>query len=245
MNCPRCGNTASGKFCAECGAALGGTPCRNCHSPLSAGARFCHACGASASGASGRTGGSPAVPWMVAALAAAVLLVVGVVAMSRRDQPTGPVAPFATSGFAQPAPDISQMTPREQADRLFERIMAASERGDMNEVNFFRSMALDAYALLPELDEDARYHIGLINSVTGNYAGALAQADSIERSAPTHLFAAVLRGEVARAQANQAALRAAQEAFTQRYQAEIASGRPEYDLHSMALDRFRAEIPRN
>jgi membrane protease subunit (stomatin/prohibitin family) len=45
--CPNCGQPASGKFCASCGASLApqGKKCASCGADLVAGAKFCPACG--------------------------------------------------------------------------------------------------------------------------------------------------------------------------------------------------------
>jgi hypothetical protein len=141
--------------------------------------------------------------------------------------------------------DISSMTPRERADRLFDRIMRAAARGDSGEIDFFTPMALQAYALLENLDADARYHIGLIQAEAGNLEATLAQADSIERSWPGHLFGGMLRAEVARRRGQTAELRRWYRWFLERYEQEQASGKPEYSDHRTALEAFRSEALAN
>lgn len=137
--------------------------------------------------------------------------------------------------------DISSMTPRERADRLFDRIMRAATRGDSGEVEFFTPMALQAYALLEQLDADARYHIGLIQAEAGNLDATLAQADSIERAWPGHLFGGMLRAEVARRRGQTAELRRWYRWFLERYDRERASGKSEYSDHGAALEAFHRD----
>ena len=86
------------------------------------------------------------------------------------------VGPVAPSGAAPPvaAPDISQMSPRERFDRLYNRIMTAQEQGDQATVETFTPMALMAYAQLPEVDADAQYHLALLRLHAGDVAGAQA-----------------------------------------------------------------------
>src|SRR5213079_541375 len=103
-----------------------------------------------------------------------------------------PVAPFASSGGGRP-PDISQMSPEERANRLFNRVMILAEAGKNDSVQFFLPMALGAYGQLPSLDADARYHVGLLQRAGGDANAALAQADTIRKAIPTHLFIYVLR----------------------------------------------------
>src|SRR5207249_6422925 len=91
------------------------------------------------------------------------------------------------------APDISQMSPEERATRLYNRVMMLHTQGKPDSAEFFLPMALQAYAMLPALDVDARYHIGVLDLTGGNPVAALAQADTIRRAVPTHLFAFMLR----------------------------------------------------
>ncbi len=138
----------------------------------------------------------------------------------------------------RPATDISSMTPRQQADRLFDRILAAVERGDTAEVNFFTPMGLQAYANLGNLDNDAHYDVGLINAVTGNDTGALAHADSIETEVPGHLLAITLRHTVAEMRGDSAAVLSTYRRFLNSYEREIAVRRPEYQAHRSTIDSF-------
>lgn len=136
------------------------------------------------------------------------------------------------------APDISTMGPREQADRLFEMIMNATEQGDTARVSFHTDMAIQAYAMLGELDNDARYHVGLIHLVRGESAEGVAQADSMERAVPGHLLAIVLRHTAARIESDSAGMREAYRRFLTSYEDEIAAERPEYQAHQRQIDEF-------
>ncbi|HXV86691.1 MAG TPA: zinc ribbon domain-containing protein [Gemmatimonadales bacterium] len=241
MTCPSCGRPSSGKFCSECGASLAGATCASCGAPLSPGARFCHLCGAPA----GRAARVPAadrnlVPWLVAVAAVAVVVVVWVGRTTSQPPAvaTGaPTPPGATGGAA--TTDLSTMTPRQQADRLFDRVMRASSRGDTNEITFFAPMAIQAYGMLGSLDVDARYHVALLEAETGNLAGMLAQADSIERESAAHLFVTLLRAEAAKRSGDTAQLARLYRRFLDTYQQEQASGKQEYRDHQPALDIFR------
>ncbi len=183
--CPQCGEPASGKFCSSCGSSLLRSACPGCRAPLNSGARFCHVCGKPMGkrlrGAAKPAGTHPG--WIAAAALMAVIALVWAARVGR-DSNTSP-PPATALPAAAPAPDISGMTPRERANAVFDRIMAAAERGDSTEIEFFRPMALGAYALLDSSDSDTRYDVGMIHLITGDVAGARAQAAVYARTGRT------------------------------------------------------------
>lgn len=133
------------------------------------------------------------------------------------------------------------MTPREQADRLFDRVMREHEAGNMDQVTFFAPMTLQAYEVLGPMDNDARYHIGLINAITGETEAALAQADSLEIETAGHLFVPMLRSGVYQTLGQNAEVQRSYATFLQNYDTEMARGRPEYDMHSVSVSNFLEE----
>jgi len=141
-------------------------------------------------------------------------------------------------------PDISQMSPEERANRLFNRVMILAEAGKTDSVRFFLPMALGAYSQLPQLDADARYHIGLLQLAGGDIDAALAQADTIQRSIPTHLFIYVLRAHAYQQSGNTPLERRAYADFLRNEAAETARNRPEYNDHADALKSFKTEASR-
>lgn len=237
--CPACGAPASGRYCNNCGTQLGAVPCPGCGTAIAAGTRFCANCGRPAAAGTGGTGAvpggrTPPVPWIVAgigALVAVAALAWAIAANSESGRNAG--VPAAA------APDISALSPRERFDRLFNRVMAAAENGDSAEVRRFLPMARMAYDQLPALDPDARYHMAMLHLQGGEAAAALAQADTIDRTAPKHLFAPLIREAEAVQRGDSPAAAAARQAFLAAYDAEIALERPEYGDHRGALERFR------
>lgn len=149
----------------------------------------------------------------------------------------GAAAPFADGGSGSP-PDISNMSPRERFDRLFNRVMKAAESGDEATVTRFTPMALMAYAQLDTLDADARYHAALIKLHTGDVPGASALADTILAKSPGHLFGYVVQGTVARFEKDKAGEAKAYADFLKHYDAEIKANRPEYAEHQRSIDDF-------
>lgn len=249
--CPSCGTPAAGNFCSGCGASLAPRTCSACQAQLSAQARFCHRCGHPAppvtAGGPGRASGSERTAWIVAGILCILLL--AAIILKVRKGVGAPAAPDmanagAAAGASGPAPDISQMTPRERFDRLFNRIMQSAEQNDTAQVQRFLPMALGAYGQLDSVDVDARYHAAILHLQGGDPAGALALADTILASAPTHLFGYVVRGEAARLQGDSAALARAERDFLTHYQAEMNAKRVEYQEHSSAIDEFKREAQR-
>ena len=251
--CPTCGAGSSGNFCSSCGASLTPRACSFCRAELSPQAHYCHRCGRPATAGADHTRRhrSDRVAWAVAG-ALCVLSVGGIIykVSSSATQPTAPDMANTGAvggdrglpqGVAGPAPDISTMTPQERFDRLFNRIMQAAERGDSVEVERFTPMALGAYQQLDSRDADARYHAAVLHLQVGDFAPALALADSILTESPGHLFGYLIRGPSARLQNNPAARAQAERDFLAHYAKETAAKRVEYLEHQPALDEFRKE----
>src|SRR5438046_3434216 len=211
--------------------------CHACGASLAATARFCHKCGAQVGGAQS-SGWRAGLPWGVAGAALGALLTVLALRLGAgsREQGAGD-APEATARRSQlPAPDISQMSPEERATRLYNRVMTLHTQGKADSAEFFLPMALQAYAMLAALDVDGRYHIGVLDLTGGDYAGALAQADSIRRAVPTHLFASMLRARALELRHDAAGARRAYADFLRNEAAERARQRPAYAEHRDKLD---------
>jgi len=256
QKCPSCGAQSGGKFCSECGAPLTPATCRSCGAKLSARAKFCADCGTAVSGAV--RGGPPgALPlprhdrmaWYVAGVCVLALLVVVVIVVAKKGGSSAATAGGAVAGAPatgeRATTDLSAMTPREAADRLYNRIMTANEAGDTAQVNFFAPMALQAYANLGgELDADARLHLGLVQLAIGATVPAAAEGDTILQKTPNHLFGWLLKARAAEAQGNAAQAKRAYQAFMRNYDAEMARKRPEYTEHAQMLQDTRSRAQR-
>jgi hypothetical protein len=238
-SCPACGAPAAGNFCSACGAGLTARACAACRAELSPQARFCHRCGQQVGRAPEASSDRRA--WTVAG-ALCLLLVGGIVyKVSSAPEPVAPDMANTGASSGERAPDISDMSPRERFDRLFNRIMQAAERGESNQVAQFTPMALGAYAQLDTRDIDARYHAAIIHLQADNIPQARALADTILSEAPGHLFGYLIRGTAARLQGDAAAETQAEREFLTHYQTEMAAKRVEYLEHRPALDEFRQE----
>ena len=277
--CPNCAAPASGRFCASCGAPLEGAVCSACRVPLTPGAKFCHRCGtpAGAAGATGaattptttahsESSGFPAaLPWAVAGIA--LLALIALLAGQRFNgaRAAQPEATSASAGAVGPeaggmggagvgaapvrAPDISQMSPRERADRLYDRVMRLSEEGKQDSVNLFAQMGISAYQMLPEQDADSRYDMGRIAEVAGALPLARAEADSILASDPNHLLGIILAISTARATGDSAAAQSFEAKLLSAQSSELARNLPEYQRHereiAAAVDAAKKQAPKS
>lgn len=177
-----------------------------------------------------------------AAIAALSLFAGYWVGKADNDGAAGDAAPFARAPTAErPAPPPLTGSLRDQADRLFERIMQARARGDTAEARFFLPMALQAYEGAAPLDADGLFHVGLLQLEGGEAAAATATASRIRDLDADHLFAFALAGEAALAVGDQAGARRAFADYLARFENEVARARPEYEMHRPALDEYRAQ----
>ena len=235
ITCPACGAGATGRFCSVCGATLGGGPCPECSTSLSAGARFCHRCGASAvAGSAPRKPADSALPWAVAAIALVALtaLVAGQQFRGSRTSAdaAATAAPLTSDGVVR-APDISQLTPGQRAEALFDRIMRLSEAGQTDSVRFFAPMAIAAFQMLDPLDADQRYDLGRIGIVTGLTELARAQSDTILASNPNHLLGLSLAIATARIERDRVEERSLERRLLAAQSTEMSSNLAEYQRH--------------
>jgi hypothetical protein len=252
--CASCGNPASGRFCSSCGASLEPVACAGCGEMLSPGARFCHSCGRAQAPAPndvplsspGRAAPASSLPWIVAAIALITLLAfLAGSAFNRRrgsslDAPQNalPQAGLDDRGAAgdgtEPVrgPDISQLSPQERADRLFNRVMLLNSQGKTDSVLFFAPMAIEAYQMLSPMNADQRYDLGRVAEAAGALPLARAQADTILRENKTHLLGLILGARIAQLEKRTSDLQKLEAALLQAYPSESAKKLPEYERHA-------------
>ena len=254
LPCPACGQSTTGAFCAHCGTAV---HCRECGTALLPGARFCTQCGTPVpSPATAPLGEAEAVeppgrrsrlPWVVAGGALVALAAVLIVPRLSEPEPQQPRFEFTPEGAPAGNPaavDLASMTPRERADRLFDRVMRTLSQGDSAGARQFVPMAIAAYGMAGEPDADARYHLAALHLVGNDPAAARAQADTLLASSPNHLFGLFTAAQAEQARGNAEAARGMYRRFLDAYDAEIARNLPEYQAHQPALPGMRAEAAR-
>jgi len=243
VKCPGCGKPAAGNFCGHCGTPIV-TSCPECEAEVKPGSRVCQECGASLLPATPKPLNAHTIaPWAAILIA---MLALGVALAALFDRGSGAATPSPFSQLtspAAPAPgqmvDLASMSPREAADRLYNRTMAANEKGDFVEALKFAPMALQAYEGLGTLDNDARYHVALLRLTTEDIDGARVQIEMLRQSAPKHLLAFMLEHQIAERGGKKDSAARAAKAFLAAYDAEMTAGRAEYRDHQGSIERFR------
>jgi len=251
MKCLSCGTSAEGgRFCSNCGAALGKPHCSGCGHQPPAGARFCNQCGTAigASPSATNASGNQLAWWMAGALLLGLVLVIAYPVYSRRDtapaafstgSAPGPVAGSAPRPSGTP-PDISQMTPREAADRLFERVMRAASADNSEEVVQFLPMAIPAYELAEPLDTDGKFHVVLLRLTGQLNAEALEGAEEILSDQPNHLLGLAMAGDASLALGDSTSARGYYQRWLDAYETETAKDLLEYRDHAPMFPEMQA-----
>lgn len=241
-HCPHCGAgmPTGANFCPACGGAARGPDCTQCGAPSGGADRFCTRCGAELPGApSGATsapepsGWNSKAPWAVAGVAVAGLLALVLVLVLRDGGAAGNGGSPMSTGQQAPlgptsAVDLSSMTPREAAERLFNRVMTAVETGAAAEAERFLPMALASYDRIGALSLDDRFHLSLLHAVAGDGAQALAVAEAGLAVRPTHLLCLAAAAEGALLLGDSATAAAHYRTFVDAYDAELRAGLTEY-----------------
>jgi hypothetical protein len=153
-------------------------------------------------------------------------------------------APFAngmSGGAAVRAPNISNLTPSEIADRLFNKIMLLNTQGKSDSVQFFAPMAVQAYQMMEQqqghpFDTDQRYDLGRKAEIAGAIPFAKAQADTILKQQPDHLLGLILAAHIAKLSGNTPALQEYTRHFARVKSAELTKNLPEYQRHRTDID---------
>lgn len=240
--CPKCGTAADGNFCGNCGAAVSTRHCTQCGAKLTDGARFCTQCGStSVPGvpAQGPSGGDFQAGWWIAGGMMIVLILVFAWPILRPDD-VAPV-PTAVPAAGPAAVDLSSMTPRQAADRLFERIMMAASAGDSVGAAQFLPMAIQAYDRAAPLDLDGQFHLSTLHRTAGDFVAALATAEQALADGPDHLLLLYAAGEAAREAGDGEAARRHFQRLLDVYDAQMASGNPDYESHTTMMGSIREE----
>lgn len=259
--CASCGaEVPRGAFCSRCGASLESRICPSCGAESRPGDRFCTRCGGSLAGEERDAGddadrGNAALGWWIAGLAMVAVILFMLVPVLQPDRglqqgdsapggtPSGAPAGPAAAGELGPAPnvDLSSMTPRQAADRLFDRVMRAASAGDSAEVQQFLPMALGAYERARPLDADGLFHLSALQRTATRAEEALETAREGLSDEPNHLLLLSAAAEASRQLGDTAAARGHYERLLEVWDEERASGREEYEAHSALLPRLRED----
>lgn len=174
--------------------------------------------------------------WMSGALMVGLILLIAYPVISR-DRQVSPAAPSGATGAA--AVDLSSMTPREAADRLFNRVMTAVSTNDSTEVTSFLPMAIRAYELAEPLDADGTFHLSMLHLTATLDEEGLADAEAILEELPDHLLGLAAAGDASLALGDTASARLYFTRWLDVYDVEIAKNVPEYLDHTQMIPGMR------
>ncbi len=192
---------------------------------------------------SANASGSQLAWWMAGALLLGLVLVIAypVYGPGRADvPPPAAVGPVGGTAAGPRPPDLTTMTPREAADRLFERVMTAASADNSTEVVQFLPMAIAAYGLVETLDADGRFHLALLH-LTGQFnTEALEGAEEILSEQPNHLFGLATAGDASLALGDSASAREYYRRWSDAYETEMAKNLAEYQDHPGVFPEMQA-----
>ncbi|MGH7506709.1 MAG: double zinc ribbon domain-containing protein [Longimicrobiales bacterium] len=240
MKCPVCSTESEGRFCPECGAGLKDVRCSACKTPLIAGARYCTQCGHAA------YSGPARLPWIVAGVALTALAAVLIVQAVGGNDAAADLMPPGGASQAPPLageggmPELSA-DPRENADRLFNRIMTERANGNLQQAEFFLPMAIQAYGLAEPLDDDGIFHLSLLQGASGQFDDAQRSAERILENNPQHLLALGAAAEAVLAAGDTTAARAYYRRLLDAYDAEKEKVYPEYVDHAGIMPQYQEQ----
>ncbi|MDQ8153760.1 MAG: hypothetical protein P3B98_03770 [Gemmatimonadota bacterium] len=186
------------------------------------------------------------VPWIVTGVALVAVIALVLFQASRSATDGGPADTGAPMGGAAMggAPlgggsggvDIASMSPQEKADRLFNRVMMYASEGKTDSAAIFAPMALQSFEMLGPLDVHARFDVGLVSIVAGEYGKAKVQADSILQKNARDLLGLTLAYRVAEVSKNSAAASDFAKRLIAAEPGERKTARDEYTAHSSDID---------
>ena len=238
IQCSACqATTQEGKYCSQCGASLLPLVCDVCGEAHLPGTIYCTQCGVlirepvwgSPGGIDNQT--QRTIIWSVAGLGLTALIlflawpVYGPEGRSSSERAPSPLATGVSSV------DLSSMTPREAADRLFNRVMTAVEQNDSTEVVRFLPMAMSAYELAEPLDLDGKFHLAVLRMQGTLAQEGLSAAEEILATYPNHLLGLGVAADALVALGDTAGAREYYQRWLEVYDDEVARDLPEYRNH--------------
>lgn len=269
MRCPRCGEEGEGSYCAICGAPLaeeepGGCP--SCGAAVRDADLYCAECGEPVKERPDRSLAAR-LPWILSGLALlAFAVAIGLFVRSQASPRTGDQPPTGgvvsgggarmqgadpgaaagetgAAGGMPSAEELSDLSPRQAGDRLFNRAMRLRAEGDTaGRAPFFARMGIRAYRQVPAegAGPDLRFHVGLLELVREEPAAARAQADSILAAEPGHLLGLYLAVRAAEAAGDEGRARGWRDSLRSAADRADLDGRPEYRAHRALLEELVA-----
>lgn len=154
--------------------------------------------------------------------------------------------PIGTAGSGEGAPgggmptagELADMSPREAADRLFDRAMREGEEGDPERSQFFAEMALTAYGRvgMGDLDTDAFFHIGLLHLAMGDPGAARGIGEALLSTDSEQLYGLVIEARAADAEGRTEDAAATRERLRAAIEGGVSLDDPAYAPHRSLIE---------
>jgi tetratricopeptide (TPR) repeat protein len=182
--------------------------------------------------------------WVAGGLMVVLILVVAWPILQREPAPAmgGAAATGTAAGNPAAGPsavDLSTMSPREAADRLFDRVMRTAAAGDSATAISFVPMTVSAYDQARPLDADGLFHLASVQRVAGDHAAALAAAQEALEGDPDHLLALHAAAQAAVDLGDTATALTYYRHVLEVWDAEMGSGLFDYEAHASMMDEVR------
>ena len=117
--------------------------------------------------------------------------------------------------------------------------MRAAQQGNQAEVEQFMPMAIQAYGMVEDLNEDGLYHLAILQATAGNYSDARATSQRILDRSPNHILALGVAASAAGEAGDEAAAEALWNRLLEAYPEESGKPLPEYMDHQSMLPQYR------
>ena len=182
-------------------------------------------------------------PWLIAATAVVVVLLVLLLPDDTERVPAPVAAPPASvapgGGIGGGGMGGLSSDMRTNADRLFNRIMLAAEQGNQAEVDQFMPMAVQAYGMVEDLDDDGIYHLAILRRTAGEFDLARETAGQILDRSPDHILALGVAADAAGAGGETEVAETLWQRLLEAYPSEAGKPLPEYMDHQTMLEEYR------
>ena len=157
-----------------------------------------------------------------------------------RPEETVPPTAGTTGAVPRATTDISNMTPIQAADALYDRVMRAASAEDSAQVQMFLPMAIDAHELARPLTADAAFHLSSLQRMAARNEAALQTAREALEADPDHLLLLYSGGEAAQALGQEDVAAEYAGRMLEAWDREIGSAKAEYEMHSGMMADVRA-----
>jgi len=247
--CSSCGSSVSvgAKFCTNCGATAPGAGKKPKGRKSGVGG---------AKGGPGQTQVEPVPPgnanmawWVAGVMLVVTLIALGYPVLTKGSGDGvgggmgGAGAPpgMGSSGAGAGAIDLSTISLEDQANILFNRVMASSSNGDLADVEFFQPKGIVIYEQIDPQDPDGIYHYALLHLVGGEFEEALAKAEQGLADVPDYLLLLGAAAEAAIGMGDTEGARGFYTHLLEVYDTELGMTRVGYEHHQPMFPAYREQ----